>query len=46
MITIRYSRANNPYISDVYDHTLPHVYNLYLDANNLYGHAMSQVLSQ
>ena len=46
MITTRYSRDNNPYLPDVYDHTFPHVYNLYLDANNLYGHAMSQVLPQ
>jgi hypothetical protein len=39
----RFSRANNPYLED-YDPTLPTTYIIYLDANNLYGWAMSQPL--
>ena len=42
-ISNRYSRANVPGTPD-YDPTLPNKYILYLDANNLYGHAMSQPL--
>ena len=40
----RYSKANNPYLHD-YDHEKETSYILYLDANNLYGGAMSQPMS-
>ena len=39
----RYSKANNKYCPD-YDKTKPEKYIIYLDMNNLYGHAMSQYL--
>ena len=42
-INKRYSEANNDYCSD-YDKEKPKKYILYLDMNNLYGHAMSQYL--
>jgi hypothetical protein len=42
-ITHRHVTANNPYIEG-YDDQLPNSYIAYLDANNLYGHAMSQSL--
>ena len=38
-----YSKANNEYCPDS-DKTKPEKYILYLDINNLYGHAMSQYL--
>ena len=43
-ITKRYSKANNPYIPQTYDERKPKNYISYLDANNLYGWAMSQKL--
>jgi len=44
-ITKRYAQANNKYIS-TYDKDKIDEYILYLDANNLYGYAMSQHLPQ
>ncbi|VDI48620.1 Hypothetical predicted protein [Mytilus galloprovincialis] len=43
MISHRYGKANNPYMS-TYDASQPTKYLTYLDANNLYGWAMSQPL--
>jgi hypothetical protein len=44
-ISNRYARANNPYLQpEDYDSSQPHSYIYYLDANNLYGWAMSQYL--
>ncbi|XP_028416044.1 uncharacterized protein LOC114539626 [Dendronephthya gigantea] len=43
MISNRYGKANNPYIPD-YDPEKETSYVMYLDANNLYGWAMSQPL--
>ena len=40
----RRAAANNPYISSEYDPSRPTKYLQYLDANNLYGWAMSQPL--
>ena len=42
-INKRYSKANNGYCKD-YDKEKPKKYIIYLDMNNLYGHAMSQYL--
>ena len=44
MISKRYSQANNPYMGKIYDKTKPTKYITYLDANNLYGWAMSKNL--
>ena len=44
MISNRYARANNKYTEDGVDSTVPTSFIAYLDANNLYGHAMSQPL--
>ena len=43
MITTRYARANTPTLP-AYDASRPRVNLIYLDANNLYGWAMSQPL--
>ena len=43
MASKRYARANNPMVED-YDPEKPNSYNLYMDANNLYGWVMSQPL--
>ncbi|XP_075210257.1 uncharacterized protein LOC142317586 [Lycorma delicatula] len=40
----KYSKANNPYIADDFDPNLPSKYLMNLDANNLYGWALSQCL--
>ena len=42
-ISKRYAEANNKYVKD-FDKTKPSTYIQYLDANNLYGYAMSQKL--
>ena len=44
MITKRFSRANKKYLLETYDPSKPIKYIMYLDKNNLYGHAMSQPL--
>ena len=44
MITKRFSRANNKYLLEIYDPSKPIKHIMYLDKNNLYGHAMSQPL--
>ena len=43
MISTRYGKANNPYMSE-YDSKLPTKYITYLDANGLYGWAMTKPL--
>ena len=43
MISTRHAKANNPRLPS-YDPDLPCEDLIYLDANNLYGHAMSQYL--
>ena len=40
----RWAAANNPYMGCEYDRSKPSEYLQYLDANNLYGWAMSQLL--
>ena len=40
----RFAQANNKYTSDSYDSSKPSSFIIYLDANNLYGWAMSQEL--
>ena len=40
----RWTAANNPYLGSEYDPSCPTKYVQYLDANNLYGWAMSQPL--
>ena len=43
MVSKRYAKANNPLVPD-YDPSKPNKYIMYLDANNLYGWAMSKPL--
>lgn len=43
MISKRYANTNNPFLSEYYIRQ-PSNYLVYLDANNLYGWAMSQAL--
>ena len=43
VISQKFAKANNPYMKD-YDETKPTNYQMYYDANNLYGWAMSQPL--
>ena len=44
MISQRYAKANNKYMGHLYDPAKPSQFIVYLDANNLYGWAMSQSL--
>ena len=44
MISTRWAKANNPRLHNTFDVSLPRQDLIYLDANNLYGHAMSQYL--
>ena len=43
MVSKRYAKPNNPLVTD-YDPSKPNSYIMYLDANNLYGWAMSKPL--
>ncbi|KAL9972954.1 hypothetical protein ACROYT_G019355 [Oculina patagonica] len=43
MVSKRYAKANNPYVEG-FDPSQPKIYITYLDANNLYGWAMSKPL--
>ena len=44
MISTRHAQENSPSFPDTYDVRLPNQNLIYLDANNLYGWAMSQFL--
>ena len=44
MISTRHAQAYSPSFLDIYDSSLPNQNLIYLDANNLYGWAMSQSL--
>ncbi len=44
MIVKRYARANNPQLGAEFNPNLPTSFIIYLDANNLYGWAMSQYM--
>ena len=44
MISTRHGQANNKYMGEKFDETKPSKYITYLDANNLYGYAMSKKL--
>ena len=43
VVSHRHAKANNPLVPD-YNHNSPYSYLTYLDANNLYGGAMSEAL--
>ena len=43
--THRFGRANNKYMGEGHDSSKPSKYIIYLDANNLYGWAMSKPLA-
>ncbi|XP_041361970.1 uncharacterized protein LOC121377941 [Gigantopelta aegis] len=45
MISKKFSKANNPYL-ETFNENEPSTYLMYLDANNLYGHSMSQYLPE
>ena len=45
VITHKYAKANNPYVPG-YDKSKPSNYQMYFDANNLYGWDMSQSLPE
>ena len=44
MTSTRHAQANNPSFPDTHDASLPRQDLIYLDANSLYGWAMSQFL--
>ena len=45
-VNTHFTRTNSERVPEVYDSSQPHSDILYIDANNLYGHALSQRLPQ
>ncbi|KAK3910146.1 Peptide methionine sulfoxide reductase MsrA 2, partial [Frankliniella fusca] len=43
-VNCRLIEANNPYVKDTYEPQKDHIYAMHLDANNLYGCAMTRAL--